>query len=467
MLRIFKTYYPIRNIFFILGEGLIIYGAVLASAFIIHGCDVFILEQDLALKTLFITVLCQICLYYNNLYDLRTTKSFSELGIRLLQALGFAAILFAAIYYIFPEMSIGDDVFILSTGIIIILVVSWRAIYLQILKRGVWNEKIVILGSSELAHNILDEIGHREDCGYSVEMVVPEPGIDAPEAVPSMQALKTAIFKGGYDGLCDMAQDLNIDKIVISLKERRGRFPIRELLKCRMNGIEVLEGHSFYEMLSGRLLVEHINPGWIIFSDGFKKSLPRRFVKRTGDLILSVISLMCCMPLFLLIAILIKIDSRGPIFFSQERVGEKRKIYNIYKFRSMVRNAEEFSGPVWAEEEDPRITRVGRFLRKWRLDEIPQLWNVLRGDMSFVGPRPEREFFVKKLEELIPYYGERFQVKPGITGWAQINYGYGASIEDAVEKLNYDFFYIKNMTVFMDMVIMFRTIKIVLFGLGR
>jgi len=169
---------------------------------------------------------------------------------------------------------------------------------------------------------------------------------------------------------------------------------------------------------------------------------------------------------FIVIAILIKIDSKGPIIFSQERVGQHRRPYMIHKFRSMYSDAEKISGPVWAEDDDPRITRVGKFLRNWRFDELPQLWNVLKGDMSFVGPRPEREFFVKELEKTIPYYGERFSVKPGITGWAQVSYGYGATVDDAIEKLNYDLFYIKNMSIFMDLMIVLRTIKIVLFGKG-
>jgi len=171
-------------------------------------------------------------------------------------------------------------------------------------------------------------------------------------------------------------------------------------------------------------------------------------------------------PLIVFLMIIIKIDSRGPILFSQERVGEKRKPYQIYKFRSMIDDAERQSGPKWAEDDDPRTTRVGQLIRKWRLDEIPQLWNVLKGDMSFVGPRPEREFFVKELDKRIPYYGKRFTIKPGLSGWAQVSYGYGSSVEDAIEKLNYDLFYIKNMSIFMDLVIIVRTVKTVLFGKG-
>jgi len=219
-------------------------------------------------------------------------------------------------------------------------------------------------------------------------------------------------------------------------------------------------------MKTGKLAVAALNPSWLIFSGGFQKSHARRLIKRSADLILSLAMLILCLPVFIITAVLIKIDSKGPVFFSQERVGEKGRGYRVHKFRSMVADAEKQSGPVWAQTDDARVTRVGRFIRQWRIDELPQLWNVLKGEMSFVGPRPERKFFVEKLEEILPFYAIRSTVKPGITGWAQVSYGYGASVEDALEKLNYDLFYIKNMSALMDLMIVFKTIKIVLFGKG-
>ena len=253
---------------------------------------------------------------------------------------------------------------------------------------------------------------------------------------------------------------------MVALKEKRNSLPIKELLWCRTSGIEILEGASFYEMLTGKLLVQQITPGWLIFSEGFRKSLILRIAKRMGDILLSSIMLFLLLPLLLFVVILIRLDSKGPVFFSQERVGQKRKLYKVHKFRSMQADAEKTSGPVWAQNQDDRVTRVGNFIRKWRIDEMPQLWNVLKGEMSFVGPRPERDFFVRQLEDVIPYYGERFTVKPGVTGWAQISYPYGASVEDAMEKLNYDLFYIKNMSTLMDLMIVVRTVKTVLFGEG-
>jgi sugar transferase (PEP-CTERM system associated) len=404
------------------------------------------------------------CLYYNDLYDFKITDSFLELGIRLLQALGAAAIILAGIYLIFPGAIIGHGIFALGIGFVILLIVSWRFAYRLVLKHGLFDQRIILLGSSELAQNIINEIDQRKDSGYIVSVNVQECSVN--NDCPDKTNITSTIYKQDYEGLCDMAEELNVSKIIVALTERRGAFPTKELVQCRVNGIEIIEGASFYEMLTGKFIVEQLNPAWLIFSEGFYKSKFRRILKRSMDLALSVIFLILLFPLIVEAAILIKIDSKGPVIFSQERIGKNRKTYMIFKFRSMILDAEQQSGPVWAEDNDRRITRVGRFLRKWRIDEIPQLWNVLKGEMSFVGPRPERAYFVKKLEDIIPYYGERFSIKPGVSGWAQVSYGYGASVEDAIEKLNYDLFYIKNMSTFMDLMIIMRTIKIVLFGKG-
>lgn len=404
------------------------------------------------------------CLYYNDLYDLKVTDTFLELGIRLLQALGASAIFLAGIYVIFPGAIIGYGIFALSIGFVILLIVSWRFCYKLILNHGFFNQNVIILGSGDLAQNIIKEITQRKDSGYTVSVNVKEHLGN--NYFPNEKPPASTIYKQNYEGLCDMADELNISKIVVAMTEKRGALPTKELVKCRVNGIEIIEGASFYEMLTGKIIVEQINPAWLIFSQGFYKSRVRRFLKRTMDLILSIVLLILLLPVIIAIAILIKIDSKGPVIFSQERLGKNKKTYLVYKFRSMVADAEKQSGPVWAEENDCRTTRVGKIIRKWRLDELPQLWNVLKGDMSFVGPRPERDFFIKKLENIIPYFTERFSVKPGITGWAQVSYGYGSSVDDAIEKLNYDLFYIKNMSIFMDLMIIMRTIKIVLFGKG-
>ena len=465
MLRFFKQYYPIRNVFFVIGEGLFIFLSVSLATLMILGSDSFVYDRYLVLKILLITFVCQASLYYNDLYELKVSENYNELGIRLIQALGFAAIFLAIIYLVVPPAVIGTGIFIISVAFVVLLIVCWRFCYTIVLNRGYFNQKIILLGSADLVKNIKSEISERKDCGYEIVAEVPE-------ANQSDNPHKDSVNNPGnlcgqkYEGLSDLARANGIEKIVVALEEKRNNFPINELLKCRINGIEVVDGNSFYEMLTGKLIVRAINPSWLIFSKGFSKSRTRRVIKRSADLILAMALLIVFLPLAGIIALLIKIDSKGPVIFSQERVGQNRKIYRMHKFRSMVQDAETMSGPVWAEDDDSRITRVGRIIRKWRFDEIPQLWNVLKGDMSFIGPRPEREHFVDQLEKIVPYYRERHTVKPGISGWAQVSYGYGASVEDAVEKLNYDLFYIKNMTFFMDLMIVMRTIKIVLFRKG-
>ncbi len=257
-----------------------------------------------------------------------------------------------------------------------------------------------------------------------------------------------------------------VDRIIVALEERRGRFPAEELLNCRMEGISIEEGIAFYEHLTGKLLIERAYPSFLIFSDGFIKSPYHHLVKTIGDFFLSLLGLIVLLPIMSIIALAVKLDSSGPVFYRQERVGKHGKNFLLLKFRSMNKDAEKETGPVWAEEGDKRVTRVGKIIRKLRLDEIPQIINVIRGEMSFVGPRPERPHFVRKLQEEIPFYDKRYTVKPGITGWAQIKYPYGASTNDALEKLKYDLYFIKNISLFFDFFILFKTAQIILFGNG-
>jgi sugar transferase (PEP-CTERM system associated) len=317
----------------------------------------------------------------------------------------------------------------------------------------------MIIGSGPLAKNIAKEIVERVDTGFKVIGFI----TDNPERVG--QKLVNPSIINDQSQILDIAIKESVDRIIVALEERRGKFPDAQLLECKMRGIAVEEGIEFYERLTGRLQVESLRPSFLIFSDGFKKSKLTMWTKRITEFSLSLIGLFLLSPITLVISILIKIDSRGPVFYKQERVGERGKIFKLLKFRSMVENAET-NGPVWAEQDDKRITRVGRWMRKWRIDEIPQMFNVLKGDMSFVGPRPERSFFVERLRKEIPFYDQRFSVKPGVTGWAQIKYRYGASKEDALEKLEYDLYYIKNLSPLYDFLIIFETIKVVLSGKG-
>ena len=271
---------------------------------------------------------------------------------------------------------------------------------------------------------------------------------------------------GSYDQLLEIVQRESIDQIIVALPDGRGKLPVEALLTCKMQGVHVEEGTTFYEKVSGKIMLENLRPSWMIFSSGFSVSPLLRLLKRLGDLLLAGSSLILTAPLLPVIALLIKIESRGPVFFTQERVGQNGQLFVLIKFRSMYDDAEEVTGPVYADKNDLRITGVGRWLRRTRLDELPQLLNVLRGEMSFVGPRPERPFFVQQFAKEIPYYTQRLSVKPGITGWAQVNYPYGATQEDAVEKLRLDLYYIKNMSLLLDMFIVLKTAKIALLGQG-
>ena len=462
MLRLLKQYFPIRNVLFFIVEGVVIFGSFLLATFILKGFNASLFDLILCLKIFLVVCICQTSLYYNDLYDFKVASTIVEVSIRLFQSLGFTSIVLAIIYWTIPVVVINQLIFMLSIGFILVFIIGWRLLYIFIIKKGIFNQNIILLGSSPLAFDILKEIDYEQDCGYSVCVIIP----DSEEEALNINISKKIIVRKEKQDLCSLAKETGINKVVVALKEQRGLFPTKELIRCRTAGIEVIEGSSFYEMLTGKVLVTQINPSWLIFSEGFRKSKFTTMVKRLEDIFISLSMLVILSPILLIVSILIKLESRGRILFFQNRVGQKKKEFSMHKFRSMVENAEKKSGPVWAQTDDARITKVGKIIRKFRIDELPQLWNVLTGKMSMVGPRPERKHFTDDLEIKIPFYSERFIVKPGITGWAQISYNYGSNMDDAIEKLNYDLFYIKNLSLMMDMIILLRTIKTVLFGRG-
>jgi len=461
ILKIFNQYVPLRKLAFILLETIFIMGMVILGAYLRFLGDPtnFSNYEYLFLKGLLIVVTVQLSLYYFDLYDLRIFRSNVELAIRLLQSLGVSSILLAILYYLFPFLIVGRGIFLISLGFMGAVIVFWRVIYNHILRTKQIDQRIMIVGSGQLAKSIAIEIIDKADTGFNVIGFI----TDNPERVGEKLVNPSVI--GDQSQILEIAMKEKVNRIIVALEERRGKFPEDQLLSCKMRGIPVEDGIEFYEHLTGRLQVESLRPSVLIFSNGFKKSKLTMWMKRVVGFSLSFIGLALLSPLILMISILIKIDSRGPIFYRQERVGENGKVFKLLKFRSMVENAEA-NGPVWADANDKRITRVGRWIRKWRLDEIPQMFNVLKGDMSFVGPRPERPYFVETLRKEIRYYDRRFSVKPGITGWAQIKYQYGASKIDALEKLKYDLYYIKNLSPLFDLLIIFETIKVVLFGKG-
>ena len=463
MIHLFRQYFSIRKTVFILGEAILIYCAVaLASFFLIgEGIDLVVLLESAWWKILLVTLVAQLSLYFDDLYEVQPIGNMVELATRLVQSIGITSIVLAVIYFLWPEAMIGRWIFFASILFVIFFLVSWRFLYAYAVKKKLFTEKTLIVGDGELAGGLLNEIRSRRDISYDVRLVIGQE-----HGNYSQNQLQGIPVRYGFDKLCDVAEAEQVSSIIVALDEKRGIMPYRELLNCKVRGFSIIDGESFYERITGKVLVEKINPSWLIFSDGFVKSPVAKLTKRVVGLVLSSIMLMLLSPLIFIVSIAIKLDSKGPVLFSQERVGEDGKIFKVYKFRSMKEDAEALSGPVWAEEDDPRITRVGRIIRKLRIDELPQLWNVLKGDMSFVGPRPERPYFVEKLETKIPYYKERFSVKPGVTGWAQVMYGYGATEKDALEKLKYDLYYIKNMSLIMDLMVIFHTVKIVLLGRG-
>ncbi len=460
-LRVFNKDLPLRNLLFFMGEGVLIYAAVLMAAFLRLGnAQAAFLSGEVLRKALLIMVVCQTCLYYNELYNLKVTDTYLELGLRLTKAMGIASIILALIYYCIPSLMMGRGIFFIGLVFLILLVVPWRYAYNWVLKKKMFTERVMMLGMGNLSRQIINEIKDRPDSGYQVAGVIST-------NLTSSSAVSPTIPIFSLDGnVCEVAHSLRAQKICVAMDEKRGKLPTDQLLRCKMKGIKILEGETLYEELTGKLFVERLNPGWLIFSDGFHKSRITRLTKRATGLVLASVGLVLTSPLLGFIALAIKLESKGSIFFKQHRCGEDGRIFKICKFRSMIENAEAGSGPCWAEDDDCRVTRVGRVLRKFRVDELPQMWNVLKGDMSFVGPRPERPEFVKKLAGEIPYYSERHTVSPGITGWAQVSYSYGASVEQALEKLKYDLFYVKNMSLAMDLMIIFKTVKIVLLTRG-
>ncbi|MCP3178159.1 TIGR03013 family PEP-CTERM/XrtA system glycosyltransferase [Desulfuromonas sp. KJ2020] len=409
------------------------------------------------LKVLVFALVLLFTTYFSEMYSREKRFGLSETLGRVLASLVLAFVVLSATYYLQPSIAIRTDVLILSLILFGIVQFLWHNRYPLLLRVPGISKKVLVFGVGPLAQQ-MEMLISMSNTGYVFEGFV-SPGRDYdPDSRDPLIA--------SVDTLLAAAENRKVNKIVISLSERRGVFPVREILRCKLKGIEIVDAVTFYEDVTGKLMVENINPSWFIFSGGFKLTQFMRGMKRILDVILSLMGIILFLPFAPIIAVMIKLDSPGPVLFKQLRVGVGEKTFHLYKFRTMRQDAEKNSGAVWATEDDPRITRVGRFLRKSRLDEVPQLFNVLRGDMSFVGPRPERPEFVNKLNERVPYYATRHTVKPGVTGWAQVKYPYGASEEDALEKLRYDLFYIKNYSLLLDLVIILETVKVVLFGRG-
>lgn len=359
-----------------------------------------------------------------------------------------------------------------KTVLVAILLFSSGQFLLRLLLNAVkLPQRIFILGTGNFA---LEANGIAANSAKNIEIVGFVSCLAETEALAGMESRSGKVLEkvdpslviGDAENLPELVQQQKADAVLVALSERRGVFPVKEMLLCKMRGVEILDVPTFYEQTYRKLMLEQITPSWFLFSSGFRRTTIFVAFKRFLDVVLALIGLAFTLPFFPLIALIIKLDSPGPLFFSQIRTGLYERTFRLYKFRTMRQDAEKGTGAVWSTENDPRITKVGAFLRKSRIDEFPQFYNVLRGDMSFVGPRPERPEFVEKLKLVIPYYSKRHFVKPGLTGWAQVCYPYGSTVEDAVEKLRYDLYYTKNLSPFLDLLIVLETIKVVIFGRG-
>lgn len=454
-----NKHYPLRDILFFLGEGTLIFCSFLLSCLIFTGVEPFVTEFGLyCYQAIIVTIVFQLCLYFFDLYEMRWDINMLDVAIRLTQAFGVGCIVLGVLYYFLPQILIHTYIFWTGYVLVSFSLLSYRYFYHRILRRRMFVQDLVVIGTGELASAIAKEIEGRHNSVYRIVAFVGD-------GSPGYNPYDAPVFKE-FEDVKNVLPLSAIQRVVVAPDDKRGGTPIRTLLKCKLAGTIVEQGVTFYERITGKIMVEKVDPSWIIFSDGFTVSSRwRYFVKRFVDVVLSGGLLLITAPIMIFSTIVIKLESPGPVFYRQERVGEGSISFEVIKFRSMCQDAEK-DGAVWAQKNDSRVTRFGGFIRKVRIDELPQLWNVLKGEMSLVGPRPERQVFVEQLVEDIPYYGIRHVVKPGVTGWAQVSYPYGASKEDALRKLEYDLFYIKNNSIALDLLVIFYTVKTVLFGKG-
>ncbi|MFT5284497.1 MAG: sugar transferase (PEP-CTERM system associated) [Planctomycetota bacterium] len=545
MIHVLRHYFPLRKGLLIISEAILLTLVVyqVMSRHLVGQLDPQII-RDLAIRGLSIedalnhcllgafqvSVLAQIAIGFNELYDFRVSSSRYSRASRFLGSAGSAVLIVLAAMLVvrlsaaqhillFAGVPFTQQALLLTVSLVIGFAVLfvWRTIFHAGLRKLRIDERVVILGSGRGARSLAKELLEREDTGYQVVgMAAPE---GAWESAPSSETPPTAMqfvphSRRAADGnavsvldvngeetserraedqeqtgvlmwmdanqildesaqpvrrekaLFELVNELNVSGVFVALDNRRGVLPTEDLLRCRLAGVIVEEGEALYERVAGKITVEAMRPSYLIFNQGFVQSASAQAAKRILDIVCALVGIVLAMPLMIATALMVRFSSPGPVLFQQERTGRHDKSFTLLKFRSMREDAEKTSGPVWATADDPRITNVGKFMRKTRLDELPQLWNVLMGDMSMVGPRPERPHFVRDLESKIPYFTQRQIVKPGLTGWAQINYPYGNTLEDAVQKLQYDLFYIKFQSVIFDLSILFNTIKIVVLRRG-
>ena len=470
MIRLFNTSFPSRTVFLGVSEACLVMLAFLAATLARLGANDASIELSYEQGFLKIGVIAAafiVCMYYFDLYDSSVLGNRREVLVRLIQVLGTVCTLLAFVYYVYPPLKMGRGIFLIGLLFVAILLFFWRRLFLAINSMPQLAERALIFGDGPLAAPLIQELNTRPELGLRVVCQIPTDDegnahVNGERSESSGDAAQTLVRKD-----LSRAVDVHrVNRIIVAMGDRRGKLPVELLLSLKSHGVLIQDGTEAYEAITGKVPVESLRLGWLLFSPGFHVSRLLLLYKRVASVLISIVGLLFSLPLLPFIVLGIKLTSAGRVLYRQKRVGRDGVVFHCYKFRTMRADAEADSGPTWAADDDPRITMVGRFLRISRLDEIPQLWNVLRGDMSLVGPRPERPEFVERLTQEIPHYNLRHSVRPGITGWAQIRYKYGSSIEDAKEKLRYDLFYIKNISIGLDFLVFFQTIKIILLGRG-
>ena len=459
MIRLFNVYYPTRTLVLLVCEALLVGGSFLLATACLLGpggsvvlINALVYENGL-LKIAVITAMTLLLTYYFDLYGPRRTSANWEIYFRLMLVLSVLSFVLAGIVYRFPDLDIGPYVLVAGVSLLTLVLVVWRWAYEWIIVLPVFRERVYVLGSGKRARAVVELLRGSRDAGMEV---VDWQGESKAQGRLDRFAAELRAFRKHRP---------SIDRVIVAMEDRRESMPVRELLELRVRGVIIENSSALMERLSGKLPLDGLNPSTLIFTEGFRVSPLQQLFRRLLSFTVSLIALMICLPFIPLIILAVRLSSPGPIFFSQTRVGQRGRLFTAYKFRTMREDAEA-QGAVWAAKDDPRVTSIGRLMRGTRLDEIPQLWNVLRGEMAFVGPRPERPEFVQWLSQEIPFYDLRHMIRPGITGWAQVRYRYGASLEETRHKLEYDLFYVKHQSIGLDMLIMFETIKTIILRRG-
>ena len=456
MIRLFNVYYPVRTLVLLVVEALIVglsfvLGTLWNLGWLQFNNALFI--EGGYLRIFMLTGIVLLLSHGFDLYDSSQLTEKLDQAFRLLFVLGLVALVLEGVNHFVPGFLPGRWSALLGVGILTFALFGWRSAYSWLVRQPFFRERVYVLGTGDRAQRLLNGLRQRSELG--IEVVGWTGNIEG--------ELNRETVANHLVGL---ARSSGVHRVIVAMPDRRGTLPVEELLELRLSGVKVEEATSWLEKISGRIEVEQLYPSWMIFAEGFRFSGFFRLVRRVLNFAVALIGLIFALPLLPFIVLAVKLDSPGPLLYRQKRVGRAGEPFYCYKFRTMRQDAEADTGATWATDDDPRITRGGKFLRSSRLDEIPQLWCVLKGDMHFVGPRPERPEFVEWLSKEIPYYGVRHVVRPGITGWAQVQYKYGNTLEDAREKLQYDLFYIKNASLGLDLLIWFQTVKIVLLGRG-